>query len=151
MADFYLAQYNIAYALYPLDDERMHGFMSRLDEINALAEAAPGFVWRLKSDSGNATDIQLYDDPKVVVNMSVWQDADTLFEYTYHSDHVKVFADRYQWFERRPHEAHLALWWHPADQTPSGEEGKKRLAYLQEHGPSDYAFTLKRRFEKPAV
>ncbi|CAM2006353.1 DUF3291 domain-containing protein [Acanthopleuribacter pedis] len=150
MREYHLAQYNIARALYPLDDERMHGFMSQLDAVNALAEAAPGFVWRLKSDSGNSTDIQLYEDARIVVNMSVWTDPDTLFEYTYHSDHVKVFADRHQWFERRTKQASLVLWWHPADETPSGEEGKKRLAYLQEHGPSPHAFTLKKRFDKPS-
>ena len=149
MTEYHLAQYNIATALYDLDDPHMEGFMGCLDEINALAEQASGFIWRLQSESGNATDIKVYEDPRVVVNMSVWQDVDSLFEYTYHSDHVRVFADRRSWFHGHQKQAALVLWWIPAGHRPDALEGKQRLAHLQEHGPSPEAFTIKKRFPKP--
>ena len=100
MTGFHLAQINVARALAPLDDPRLAGFVARLDEINALADRSPGFVWRLQSDSGNATDIQVSDDPLTIVNMSVWRDLDSLFAYVYRSDHLQVMAQRRQWFEK---------------------------------------------------
>ena len=150
-AEYHLAQINIAYCLYPIDDPRMNGFTSQLDAINALAESSPGFIWRLQTDEGHSVSIQAYDDPKIIVNMSVWKDVDALFDYTYHSPHVKVFADRNQWFERRTKEPTLALWWIPAGHIPTAEEGKQRLAILAEKGPTGEAFTIKKRFPAPQL
>ena len=151
MTTYHLAQYNVARALYPLDDPRMQGFVTQLDTINALAERTPGFVWRLKSDSGNSTDINPYDDPHMIINMSVWEDPDSLFEFTYHTDHVKVFADRLQWFERMKGQPSLVLWWVEAGVIPDEYEGKRRLELLADEGPSPKAFTLKKRFDPPAT
>src|SRR6266849_5381067 len=88
---YHLAQINIARLIAPLDDPRIVGFVSQLEPINAVADRAPGFVWRLKSESGNATDIAYNDDPFVIVNISVWESVETLREFAYKSNHMKVF------------------------------------------------------------
>ncbi|WP_193368068.1 DUF3291 domain-containing protein [Pelagibius marinus] len=146
MSRFHLAQINVARALAPLDDPRLAGFVERLDDINALADGSPGFVWRLQSDSGNATDIQVSDDPKLIVNMSVWEDLEALFAYVYRSDHLQVMAQRRQWFEK-PTGAFMALWWLPAGELPSAAEGMRRLAILDHKGPTSEAFTFKAPFD----
>ena len=146
MSRFHLAQINVARALAPLDDPRLAGFVARLDAINALADRSPGFVWRLQSDSGNATDIQVSTDPKFIVNMSVWQDLEALFAYVYRSDHLQVMAQRRQWFEK-PNGAFMALWWVPAGTVPDVEDGMRRLALLDRSGPTAEAFTFKAPYD----
>lgn len=146
MTAFHLAQINVARALAPLDSPQLAGFVERLDDINALADRSPGFVWRLQSDSGNATDIQVSEDPKFIVNMSVWRDLDALFNYVYRSDHLQVMTQRRQWFEK-PAGAFMALWWAPAGTVPTAEEGMERLALLDSQGPTPEAFTFKQLYD----
>jgi Domain of unknown function (DUF3291) len=149
-ARHHLAQINVARMLYPLDHPGMAGFVAQLDRINALADRAPGFVWRLQDDSGNATGLQPFDDPMMIVNMSVWRSPEALFAFVYRSAHVEVMRARKAWFEK-PTGAYMALWWLAAGEVPSLAEGKARLEHLQEHGASTHAFTLKQRFDPPAV
>jgi len=87
---YHLAQINIARALAPLDDPLLTEFMTQLDAINALADASPGFVWRLQADGGNATSIRAYDDERVIVNMSVWALLEALTAFVYASAHRPV-------------------------------------------------------------
>jgi hypothetical protein len=145
-----IAQMNVGRALYPLDDPGMAEFVGQLDQVNALAEQSPGFVWRLKSDSGNATDIKLTDDPQFIVNMSVWQSVETLFDFVYKSSHRLVMANRRQWFER-PASAYHVLWWIEAGVFPTAEEGLARLAGLERDGPTARAFTFKQIFPPPGL
>jgi hypothetical protein len=145
MTEYQLAQINVARAVAPLDDPLLAAFVSRLDEINALADTSPGFVWRLQSESGNATDIQAFADPRLIINLSVWDSLESLFDYVYRSGHTAVMARRREWFER-PSRPHLALWWVPAGHRPSVEEAVARLDHLEHHGPSLEAFTFKHRF-----
>ncbi len=149
MTGHHLAQFNIARAIAPLDDPVLADFMARLDEINALAEESPGFVWRLESDSGNATDIRAYDDPRMLINMSVWDSLNSLFDYVYMSGHSKVMARRREWFERFDG-PYVVLWWVPAGHRPTLQEAQDRLAHLERHGPSAQAFTFKQRFPAPS-
>jgi len=142
---FHLAQINVARAVAPLDDPRLADFVARLDEINAVADRSPGFVWRLQSDSGNATDIQVSNDPQVIVNMSVWESLDALFAYVYRSDHLKVMAQRSRWFEKMT-TPFIALWWLPAGTLPSIEDGLERLALQERQGPTSEAFTFKQPY-----
>lgn len=138
----HIAQINIARARMPLDDPGMQGFVNRLDEINALADRSPGFVWRLQTEEGNATYLRPYDDERILVNMSVWESVEALKDYVYKTAHAELLRDRRSWFEKFDG-AMLAMWWVPAGHIPSMDEAKKRLAHLEEHGPSQFAFTFK--------
>lgn len=146
---FHIAQFNIARAKAPLDDPQLADFMAKLDDVNALAESSPGFVWRLKSDSGNATDIRAFEDPRMIVNLSVWTSIDALFDFTYKSAHAPVMNRRREWFERAAG-PHLVLWWLAAGTIPSVADAVARLELLTARGPSAAAFTLKARFSPPA-
>lgn len=143
MKKYHLAQINIAYSRAAREDTIMKGFVDRLDEINGIADNSPGFVWRLQTEEGDATTIQAFEDPLLLVNMSVWEDIDSLKNYVYKSLHVELIQDRDEWFTKIQ-ESHQALWWVPAGHTPSVEEAKEKLLYLQTHGPSEVAFTFAR-------
>ncbi|MGI9416832.1 MAG: DUF3291 domain-containing protein [Geminicoccaceae bacterium] len=147
---FHLAQVNIARARFPIDDPGMADFMNQLDEINALADAAPGFVWRLQDDSGNATNFQPYDDPRIMINMSLWKSVDALFDFVYKTAHSEVMRRRHDWFEK-PNTDHMCLWWTPADEHPTTLDGTSRLLHLSQFGPTGSAFTFKERFPAPAA
>jgi len=145
---WHLAQLNIARARAPLDDPLIAEFTARLDAANALAEHSLGFVWRLQSDAGKATDIRAFDDSRITVNMSVWKLLESLFDCTYRTAHAVVMARRREWFERLEN-AHLVLWWIPAGTLPNLAEAKERLAHLDRHGPTARAFTFRQRFPEP--
>ena len=144
----HIAQLNIARAKAPLDQPLLADFVAQLDAVNALAEASPGFVWRLKSDSGNATDIRAYDDPLMIVNISVWESIEALFDFAYKTSHTKVMNRRKEWFESLSG-PHMVLWWIPAATIPTVEDAKRRLDHLAAHGPTATAFTFKTRFTAP--
>ncbi|MFE2096960.1 MULTISPECIES: DUF3291 domain-containing protein [unclassified Streptomyces] len=140
-----LAQVNIARLRFPLDSPELKDFVDALDPVNATADAANGFVWRLESDSGNATDIAVFGDEWLIVNMSVWRDTDTLTAFMYQGQHRELLARRREWFERVS-EAMATLWWVPAGHRPTVAEAEERLVHLREHGPTPYAFTLRTSF-----
>lgn len=142
MNEFHIAQVNIGRMNAPLDSPVMAGFVARLDEINALADRSPGFVWRLQTDEGNATYLRPYDDDRIIFNMSVWKTVESLKDYVYRTAHAELLRDRRGWFEHFKG-AYAALWWVPAAHVPGVDEAKKRLAHLDEHGPSQFAFTFK--------
>jgi len=146
---FHLAQVNIGRVLWPPEDERMAGFMGRLDELNKLADESPGFVWRLQTEAGNATALRPYgEDERLLVNMSVWETLEDLRAYVYRSAHAPVLAQRKQWFEPMT-TPFMALWWVAAGHRPSVEEAKARLAELTARGPGPGAFTFKVTFPPP--
>jgi heme-degrading monooxygenase HmoA len=145
---YHLAQVNVARILYPLEDGRMADFVARLDEVNALADEAPGFVWRLQLGNGNATYLRPYEDDRILFNLSVWQSLESLRDFVYRSDHADVMRRRLEWFER-PDQLHLALWWVPAGHIPSVDEAKSRLERLRLHGPSAEAFTFQQLYPVP--
>jgi heme-degrading monooxygenase HmoA len=147
---YHLAQVNVARMLAPLEDDLMADFVARLDEINAIADGVPGFVWRLQTEAGNATYLRPYDDDRILFNMSVWQSLDALRAYVYSSDHTEVMRQRLRWFER-PDQLHLALWWVEAGHIPTIDEAKAKLALLQQHGPTAEAFTFKQPFPPPVA
>jgi heme-degrading monooxygenase HmoA len=143
--DVHLAQLNIGRTLYPIEHPRMRGFVDRLDEINALAERTPGYIWRLQDDGGNATHIRVTDDPRVIVNLTVWESPEHLSAFTYHTAHMEVFRLRRGWFEPWPG-PHLVLWWIPAGSLPTIAEALERLDRLAADGPGPDAFTMKQPF-----
>jgi hypothetical protein len=141
----HLAQVNIGRTKAPLDDPAMAGFVARLDEINALADRSPGFVWRLQGEEGNATYLRPYDDDRILFNMSVWRGLGDLRNYVYHTAHAELLRHRQDWFEKFDGVS-VALWWVPAGHLPSVEEAKDRLQRLAEHGPTPAAFTFRTSF-----
>ena len=148
-AGWEIAQLNVGRAVSPLDEAPMVDFMARLDEINALAQRSPGFVWRLQGDGGNNTDYKVDDgDPLFIVNLSVWSSLEDLHAFTYRSDHRTVFARRYEWFERRT-VPNAVIWWQPAGTIPDVPEALRRLRLLETDGPTPEAFTFKSSFPPP--
>ncbi len=145
-----LAQINIARLIAPAGDRRVAGFFAELERINALADASAGFVWRLQDDAGDATAIQPTPDPHLIVNMSVWVDAESLFAFTYRSAHTSVMAQRRSWMETAT-TAYQALWWIESGTRPSVDEGLARLWMLDRFGPSPKAFSFKARFPAPGT
>lgn len=145
-----LAQINIARLIAPAGDMRVAGFFAELERINALADASAGFVWRLQDDAGDATAIQATPDPHLIVNMSVWVDAESLFAFTYRSAHTSVMAQRRSWMETAT-TAYQALWWIESGTRPSIDEGLARLWMLDRFGPSPKAFSFKARFPAPGT
>jgi len=135
----HLAQLNVANLVDDIDAPRLKSFRAALDPINALAERSPGFVWRLKSDSGNATDINVADDKRFIVNMSVWETAEHLEQFVWNTVHARVYEKKGAWMTPMA-TPHLALWWVPIGHRPTTDEAMERLARLTAHGPSADVF-----------
>jgi hypothetical protein len=150
--DFHLAQVNIGRLLHPLDHPQIREFVDGLDRINALADRWPGFVWRLQTDSGNATDVQhpWSRDPFLLVNMSVWKSPEDLKQFVYRSGHLEYYLKRSEWFEK-PSEAHYVLWWVPEGHIPNLEEARQRLEHYRAHGASPHAFWFGKLFPAPEL
>ena len=139
-ANHHLAQLNIGRIRYEVNDPRMAGFVDNLAFVNALAERSPGFVWRYQDESGNATSTRPYDgDPMMAVNMSVWENVESLEKYVWQTVHKRFYAQRHEWFEKMD-ERYFVMWWVPAGHRPSITEAIERLEHLKAHGPSEHAF-----------
>jgi len=147
---WHLAQINVGNMVAAQGDPAVQGFFDALDQVNALAEASPGFVWRLTGEGNSATDIQPTVDPLLLMNMSVWTDAESLFDFVYRTSHTPVMAKRRDWFERFDG-AFKALWWIPAGTIPTINDGLSRLWHLDRFGPTPHAFTFKARFAAPGI
>src|SRR4030081_2284911 len=100
MNRYHVAQVNLGRVKAPVDDPSMAGFTARLDEINALADHSPGFVWRLQTSAGNATYFRPYDDDNILMNMSVWETIETLRYYVYQTAHAEFLRHRHEWFDK---------------------------------------------------
>lgn len=148
--NWHLAQINIARLVAPQGDARVQPFFDALDRINAVADASPGFVWRLEDEGGNATAIQATPDPLLLINMSVWTDADALFAFVYRSAHTPEMARRREYFTLFEG-AYQALWWIPAGTIPTINDGLSRLWHLDRFGPSPHAFTFKARYPAAGI
>jgi len=144
LSAYQLAQLNIAQMKFAIDDPAMADFVARLEDINALADAAPGFVWRLQTADGDATAIDFFG-ADTLVNLSVWKDLDSLRAYVYRSAHSEVMARRRQWFERIQ-DAYSVLWWIDAAHIPTLYEASEKLGCLRRHGSTVHAFTFKQPF-----
>jgi hypothetical protein len=147
--EFHIAQINVAKLLAPLDSPRISEFVANLEPVNALADASPGFVWRLQTEGGDATSIRVFDDDMIIVNLSVWESLETLRTFVYASAHKAVLGRRAEWFEPAS-EAHLAAWWIPSGIVPAVQEAVDRLHALRTDGPTQRAFTLKAVFPEPS-
>lgn len=150
---YQLAQVNVARLVATLEDPLLEGFVSGLAPVNAAADEAPGFVWRLQDDGGNATEIEAFgwdvgDGVGIVVNLSVWVDMEHLIAFVYSDLHRAVLRQRRQWFKPMV-ESSLACWWIPEGTIPTTDDAEERVKYLRDNGPSPYAFTLREHFPAP--
>jgi hypothetical protein len=143
----HLANVNIAKLRAPIDDPLVADFVAGLPVVNAIADAAPGFVWRLQTEDGDATSIRAFPDPDVIVNLTVWESVEALKAFTYKGGHLEVFRRRSEWFHADGRG--LALWWIEAGTVPTVDEARERLDHLAAHGPTAYAFTFAATFPPP--
>ncbi len=138
--DFHFAELNIATLLAPLDHADNTEFVADLEAVNQIAEVSDGFVWRLKDDDGrSASYVPVYDDPRMIVNLTVWETPDSLRHFTYRSGHGAYFRRRSEWFEPS-NEINMVCWWIPAGTIPTVEDAVRRLDHLRAYGPSQEGF-----------
>ncbi len=146
--NYHLAQLNIARFMKPAEHPDNADFVDNLDRVNAIAESQPGFVWRLTGDGNDALDIQAFDDPNIVVNMSLWTSIEALADFVYRNEeHLAIMRRRREWFKKT--KFHLVLWWVAAGDIPTLVEAKKRLHTLIANGPSERAFTFRKPHPPP--
>ena len=145
VAGHHVAQFNVARITASLDSPQLADFVAWLTPLNAVADASPGFVWRLQTEAGDATAVRPFDDDRVLVNMSVWESLPALWDFVYASRHLEALRRRREWFERIA-ELYAALWWVPAGTVPTLEEAKARLERLQREGPTPAVFTFQSPF-----
>jgi hypothetical protein len=150
---FELAQVNVGRLAAGLDDPQLAPFVEALDPVNALADTAPGFIWRLQTDDGNATGIQAFewdaaDSVGVIVNMSVWTDVETLTAFVFGPMHREIMKRRREFFVPM-REAYTACWWVPSGQRPTTDDAEDRIRHLRQHGATPYSFTLRQPFPEP--
>ena len=136
----HLAQLNIATLRHPLDDPRTADFVEALPTVNGAGEQSPGFVWRLQSDAGDATDIRVFDDPLIIVNLTVWESLDHLRAFAFRGLHRDYLRRRSEWFVEGS--TRTAFWWLPSTQLPNTDDAKRRLEFFEAFGPSPYAFRM---------
>jgi Domain of unknown function (DUF3291) len=147
MKKFQLAQLNIARMTgVDINDPIMADFVAQIDEVNDIAESTEGFVWRLKDDTGNATNFNPFNDVQLIVNMSVWASVAALQQFVVGGRHIEVMRRRREWFQRFG-KVYMVLWWVEEGHQPTLEEANERLAFMQEHGATAYAFDFRHRFE----
>lgn len=149
MAEWELAQLNIATLIAPIYSPTLAGFVAELDRINALADRAPGFVWRLHSNTGNSTDLEHTFGNDVIVNASVWMSIEALHNYVYRTAHAEIMSRRKEWFTLSK-TAYSVLWWVPKGHRPTLSEAHDKLKKLNLEGPTDNAFTFKKPFPAPS-
>jgi hypothetical protein len=149
MSRFELAQLNIGVAKGPMDGPVMVDFAANLERINALADASPGFIWRLQTDEGDATALRpIEGDDRTLINMSVWKDVASLNQFVYRSAHAQVMRRRREWFEHMQ-EAFMVLWWVPRGHRPGMEEAMRKLLAFRQSGPTQEAFSFRQAFAPP--
>ena len=144
----HLAQLNIGLPVAPLDGPELAAFVANLEPVNAIADGAPGFVWRLQTEDGDATAIRPYDDDRMIVNMSVWTSVEALAAFVFSGEHRAIMKRRREFFVPMQ-EAFQVLWWIPEGTTPTVTEAQERLTHLREHGPTPRAFTFRTPFPAP--
>jgi len=153
--DYVLAQINFGRLLAPIDSPMIADFAAALDPVNALADAAPGFVWRLQTEDGDATAVRGFEQDAVgspggvIINMSVWESVEALAAFVYSDGHRAILRRRREWFSRMT-DVYAALWWIPRGHVPTVAEAEERVRHLRAHGPTPHTFTLKEHFPPPS-
>jgi Domain of unknown function (DUF3291) len=147
---YHLAQLNIARMKSDnIDDPIMATFVAQIAEINGRGEQSEGFVWRMKDEENdNATGIQAFPDPRLIINLTVWESLEALEAFAFKGRHLEVMRNRREWFEKSI-EATTVLWWIPAGHIPTLDEAKERLELLRSEGATTEAFNFRQKFPSP--
>jgi heme-degrading monooxygenase HmoA len=141
-ARWHIAQINVATFRVFREDPVNAGFEAALDEVNALAEASPGFIWRMMGEGES-------EDADLTINMTVWESIDQLSAFAYRNlTHRAIMRRRKEWFIEMP--SYLALWWIPAGTVPTLKEGQTKLDMIARLGPTQEAFDFRNPFPPPA-
>jgi hypothetical protein len=152
--EYVVAQVNVGRLVAPLDSPQLADFVAWLEPVNAVADAAPGFVWRLQTEDGDATALRAFEhdaegaDGGILINMSVWETVEDLAAFVYGDAHLAVLRRRREWFERLK-DIYAAAWWVQRGHIPTIREAEERVKHLRAHGPTPHAFTLKVHFPPP--
>jgi heme-degrading monooxygenase HmoA len=153
LMSYHLAQVNVGRLRAPLDSPVLADFVAALDPVNAAADGAPGFIWRLQTEDGNATSVRAFEwdagsSAGVIVNLSVWDSVEALAAFVYSRPHRSVLRRRREWFEQMA-EAYTALWWIRHGTTPTVSQAEEKVRHLRAHGPTPEAFTPRVHFPPP--
>jgi hypothetical protein len=141
-ARWHIAQINVARFRVSRADPVNADFEAALDRVNALAEAAPGFVWRMTGEGEN-------EDPDLTINMTVWESIEQLSAFAYRNlTHRGVMRRKKEWFIEMP--SYLALWWIEAGRIPTLHEGRAKLDLMARLGPTPEAFDFRTVFPSPS-
>ena len=152
-----LAVYTFGVFKEPADHPLNDSFSAYNDPIFAHADQFPGFIKR----SGYASDPgpspwgdeiypRFYEekgDGWCPATLSLWEDLESLFHFTYYGLHGKAFKRGHEWFidgDWPP----FALWWIEDHVQPLWQDGAERLEYLHDNGATPIAFNLKQPFDK---
>jgi hypothetical protein len=151
VASFHLAQLNVGLVRAPTGSPALADFIAGIGPVNAIADAEPGFVWRLQDGDGPGATALRPRGPDLMVNMSVWETLEALRDFVYRNGpHLDFTRRRREWFHRMAQE-HLVLWWVPAGHIPDLDEGLSRLDLLRANGPSPLAFTFRHPYASPSA
>lgn len=144
----HLAQYNIIKLKDELDSPIIKEFRDFLAPVNLLAEESAGFIWRLKDEGGaSATDIETpYEDKLIFVNMSVWEDFESLKAFTYQTVHSYFLKSRKKWSDEIAGQK-AVMWYVDQGYVPKVEEAKEKLDLLNEQGATPEAFSMSERYD----
>ena len=153
--------YTFAIFKKPNQHEQNDGFHDRNPFVYVSAENAEGFVdrsgnsWK-RDHAGRNSDWGTRDvSPRfftgenhrdTAATLSVWEDVESIYAFTYHGFHAEVLSKRDEWFVEGEWPAYVA-WWTPDDVTPTRTEGAKRLEHLHDHGPTPSAFNFKAPYD----
>ena len=149
MSGCHLAELNVGTARGATDSPEMAGFMAGIAGVNALADTAPGFVWRLQDGDGPGATALRPCGPDIMVNMSVWENLESLRDFVYRSGaHLDFMRRRRAWFHPMA-QPYLVLWWVPAGHIPGLDEALSRLELLRRDGPGPRAFTFRDPYPPP--
>ena len=143
MKDYQLAQINVAKMKdINISDAVMKEFVENLDRVNNLAEKSEGFVWRLKDESSNATNLNPDYDEQIIINISVWETIESLEKFVYKSFHTNFLKRRKEWLQTYG-KIYTSLWWISKGQIPTLPEALDKLDHFEKNGASEFVFDFK--------
>lgn len=138
-----LASFNVGRLRHSPTDPRLADFVDNLEMVNSIADRTEGFVWRRPPADDSELCSRAFGTPLVLLNLTVWKNAEALEKYVWLTIHKRFYARRAEWFATMEGPHHV-MWWVAAGHIPSAEEAVEKLRELRERGPSEAAFGWER-------